>query len=155
MPLEIGDSTFLTSRPIEKSVETIVDPIASGETASYQIQLTGPAEAAIANTDFTAITLTLVDEETRHVINDRLNQDVLGVGKLGDNNVVLTTEALLTWSIQSADTTFIDPSLTRKYVYYRAIFTFDFDIGAGAERGVHEVRLPIRKPFAAQLDTLS
>ena len=156
MPIEINSPTFTTSRPVAVSVETIVDPVTSGETAVYSTQLNGPGAAVIANTDFTAITLTLVDEETRAVVNSRLDQDVLDFPtNLGANNVALNATALLTWTIQSADTIFVDPSQTRRLIYYRTIFTFDFDIGAGTERGIHEVRIPIRQAFTTSLKTLS
>lgn len=150
MPLEQSSEALTSSRPAVVSVKTFTEAIIQGETGSYSVQLTGPNAAAIADTDFSAITLTYVDEATLSVINSRNEQDVLNA-----NNVTLSATALLTWSIQAADTTFVDPSLTRMIEYHRAIFTFTFDIGSGTEVGIHEVRIPIRKAFTATVQSLS
>lgn len=149
MPLELSSETLTSSRPTEASITTITEPVKEGETAVYTVQLTGPGGAAIANTQFTAMTLTYIDEETHSVINSRNVQDVFGAGMLGDNNHTVSAAALLTWNLQTADTEFVDPTGTRSIEFHRAIYTFDFDIGAGTERGIHEVRIPIRKGFTA------
>ena len=154
MPLELSSEALVASNPATSSVTTIVTVVSEGETSVYSVQLTGPGGAPIANTDFSAITLSHVDELTKAVINSRSQQDVLGGGS-GQNNVTLSAAALLTWNLQAADNVVIDPTQTRKTVYNRAIFTFTFDIGAGTEIGIHEVRIPVRKAFIPVTQTFS
>jgi hypothetical protein len=150
MPLEFNSESVVVSSPVATSVTTITQLIHEGETATYSVQLQGPGGAAIADTDFTAIQMTYLDEESRLVINQRIDQNVLNA-----NNVTLSATALLTWSIQAADTAFIDPSETRTIEYHRAIFRFDFDIGSGPEIGYHEVRIPVRRAFAAAVPSFT
>lgn len=144
MPLEQSSQTLTPSRPTSASITSFTEAVKEGETASYVATLTGPGGAAITDTDFTAITLTYIDETTHSPINSRDEQDVLNT-----NDVTLSGVAILTWAIQIDDTPFVDPTQTQQIEFHRAIFTFDFDIGSGPERGIHEVRIPIRKKFDA------
>ena len=150
MALGFPTETLTASNPVAQSVTSFPDVIQEGETATYSIQLDDGAGGVIANTDFTAILLTLVDEETFAVINLRNSQDVLGAGKLGDNNVVFSVAALLTWSLQPLDTLVVDPTGTKKYENHRAIFRFEYDLGLGAgpEVAIHEVRLVVKNAFS-------
>ena len=86
MPLTLSSESVTPSRPTSASIVTIVTVVKEGETAIYTTQLLGPSGGAILNTDFTAITLTFIDEATHAVINSRNAQDVLGPGKLGLND---------------------------------------------------------------------
>jgi len=150
MPIGLPTETLTASNPVAQSVTTFPNVINEGETLAYVLQLDDGAGGAILNTDFTAITLTLVDEETFVVINSRNAQDILGAGKLGDNNVVFSTAALLTWNMQALDTPVVDPTGTKKYEYHRAIFRFEYDLGLGAgpEVAIHEVRLVVKNAFS-------
>ena len=157
MPLVLQSETYSSSRPVARSVFVVTDAVLEGETSVYSVQLEGPAAQVIANTDFTVITLTLVDEVTHSVINSRTEQDILdiGGGSIGGNNVVISPTALLTWTAQALDNIIVDPTDTVTIEWHRAIFRFEFDIGAGAEVGLHEVRIPVKRAFQSFLQTLT
>ena len=157
MPLVLQSESYSPSTVTSRSVSSVTTTVFAGSTSVYTVQLEGPAAQVIANTDFTAITLTLVDESTRSVINSRSDQDILdiGGGSIGDNNVVISPTALLTWTAQPLDNVIVDVTDTVNIEFHRAIFTFSFDIGSGAEVAIHEVRIPVRRVFQSSLQTLT
>ena len=113
-------------------------------TGRYQLALVDAQGAGLDSAVFSDITLTLLDEETRLVVNDRMDQDVLGSGD-GDNNVSLSETGLLIWIIQSEDTTLVDTTDTKRLEYHRAMFRFTFDVGSGPEIGQRNVRFAVFK----------
>lgn len=157
MPLEFQSESYTPSQPTEITVFTVENPAFEDSTSTYTVQLRGPGGAIIANTAFTAIELTLIDEVTRIPINSRVDQDVLDAAgaKLGQNNVVITTQSLLTWSVQATDNVIVAADKSSKFEWHRAIFKFEFDSGSGAEIGFHEVRIPVQRRFQTQLPTVN
>lgn len=155
MPITPENQAITPSLPLSTEVFTAPTATGEGETATYVSQLRGPGGAIIANTDFTAITCTFIDETTKIPINGRVDQDILGAGMTGQNNFTFSATALLTWNLQAADNTVVDPTGTVKIEFHRAILTFDFDIGSGPERAIHEVRIPVRRAFSTALPTVS
>ena len=144
MPLEFGSESIVASSPVGNTVTSLTELLHEGETSTYSVQLTGPGGAAIADTQFSAITLIYLDEETRSIINTRGDQDVLNL-----NDHTLSATALLTWLIQAEDTVMVDPTNTRQIEYHRAVYKYEFDIGSGPEIAFHEVRFPVRAAFSA------
>jgi hypothetical protein len=116
---------------------------------TFTLQLVGGG--AIPNTDLTAVTLSLIDEETLAIINSRQDQDVLGAGMTGQNNVVISATSDFTFNLQAADNVIKDPSGTKKLEYHRARFTFDYDNAGNAERHIVEFRFPVRKQLVTLL----
>jgi hypothetical protein len=109
--------------PNTRSIKTFLTPIEEGATSTYSITLLTSVGGAILNTQIDSITLTLIDEETHVVLNTRENQDVLGVGKTGQNNVTVSGTADIVWSMQAADNTYVDPTQTKRLEFHRALFT--------------------------------
>ena len=146
MPVSFASSSFSPATPSYRTIEVFSSPVDEGTTATYAVTIKTSAGGAIANTDITAATLTVIDEETHQVVNSRNAQNILGSG-LGANNVVISVTADITWSLQAADTAVIDPTRTKKIEYHRAIFKFTTLIAAVTEISIHEVRFPIRPAF--------
>lgn len=146
MPLTFNSETIGASNPTFRNSTKFTDVIDQGSTFSYSVQLLDSAGGSIADTDFSAITATLVDETTGAVINDRQDQDILN-----DNNFTLSATALLAWNGQAGDSVFVDPTQTRKLEWHRLVITFTFDVGGGTEVGIHEVRYPVQKNFVSFL----
>ena len=152
MPLEKSESYSSSSQIVPVFVTDVA--VTEGDTSSYVVQLQGPGGAIIANTDFSAIELTYVDEATRNVINGRNVQDVLGAGT-GANNVTLSPTALLTWNLQPADNVIVDSTGCTNIEFHRAIFKYTFDIGSGTEVATCEVRIAVKRGFKTQLESLN
>lgn len=147
MPLTFAQ-TLASSTPVTKGAVTLTETVNEDTTATMVVTVTDSAGGAIANTDYTAITLTLLDEETHAIINSRQDQDVLGApANIGANNVVIDAAGELTWSMQIADNDYVDPTRTKQIEFHRAIFTIDGDFGSGAERIIHEIRFPLKRKF--------
>ena len=155
MSIELLNETSTLANAQILPVFTFSGTVKEGETSSYSVQLRGPGGSVQANTEFSAITLSLIDEVTRTPVNSRLDQDVLGVGKLGQNDVAFSATALFTWNLTSLDSVLADPTQTLLLEWHRAIITFSFDFGSGPEVAVHEIRIPVRRAFSTSLPTVS
>ena len=138
MSIDITSETFTPSPSVVRTVTQYASQVPQGGTATYVITLN-----SLVNTDLDAVTLNLFDEETRAVINNRSNQDVLGVGQTGQNNVSIAANATITWSLTALDNIYVDPTRTKRIEFHIAIFT----ITVNADVLIHEVRFPVRKSF--------
>lgn len=150
MPLQVSAETFVPSEVLQRQVTNIGSSVNQGATASYVLGLQVAGGGTLVNTDITTATLTLYDEETKSVINSRHNQDVLGVSKTGANNVVVSVSSTFTWSMQALDNAYVDPTLTKRIEYHRAIFTIVYNSGAGAETLIHELKFPVKRSFSPE-----
>ena len=115
----------------------------AGTTGTYSVVLKDQTGTRIPDTAFSAITLTLVDEESATVLNTRSAQDVLNL-----NDCTINAVGEFVWHIQTADTPTVDA--TKRVEYHRAIFRFVFDTGDGEEVVQRIVRIPITTNFTVQ-----
>jgi hypothetical protein len=150
MPLDIGTETYAPTAPRQTTETTLDTPLVAGATATYTLPLSITGGGVIANTDISSATLTLVDEETKVIVNGRQNQDIRGLGT-GANDVAISSIATLVWSLQPLDTKYIDPSKTKRLEWHRAIFTINYDTGGGSETLIHTVRFPVLRPFLTEV----
>lgn len=137
------ESTLTPTLPSFRSIETFVTLVEQGSTASYFTQITLAGGGPVANTDLVTGVLTVFDEETNVVVNARHNQDILGVSKIGANNVTVSVISGITWAIQALDSVVVDPTGTKKIEYHRAVFKFT----TATEVMQHTVRFPVRRAF--------
>ncbi len=151
MPLEITNETLTPSEIVQRTVTGITVLTLEGATAEYVLALQLAGGGTLNNTDLISATLTLFDEETRSVINSRMNQDILGMTNIGDNDVDISTVSQFTWSLTSEDNIFVDPTRTKRLEWHRAIFTIVFDPGSGPDETlIHEVRFPVKRSFSPE-----
>jgi hypothetical protein len=75
---------------------------------------------------FTAATLTLWDLDTKKVLNDRDEQDILPVGSPpAMNDVTYEADGFFRWDLQPADNVIVTPR--RQIERHRAMFVFAWD----------------------------
>lgn len=107
-----------------------MDTINEGSTAIYTASVTGPDGVVISS--FSAIYLTLYDEYTGNIINDRHDQDVNNA-----NNVVISLGGQLTWHLQPEDTVIVTNG--KRGEWHIALFVFEWPNG----RYTHRVRMRV------------
>jgi len=89
-----------------------------------------PVQGSLLNT----LTLTVLQEYTLAVVNDRDDQDVLN-----DNDVTVDTDGNLIWSMTVDDTVILNNALRKEM--HRALFAWTFD--SGTKSGNKEVIIMI------------
>lgn len=99
-------------------------------TQKYTATIKDEADAAIAGTSLTTLTLTLYDEETGTILNGRDDQNVLNA-----NNVTVDGAGLLTWTMQPLDNQIVTTALAQE----RHLALFEWTYAAGAKSGYHEI----------------
>lgn len=151
MPLEYVGELLTPSSVTEQNVVTIAKAFFEGTTGTYSTRLAGPGGALIANTQFTSMNLTLIDETTKSIINSRNQADVLGAGTGNGTDFTVAADATITWNIQAADTVLADPTNTENVATLRAILRFAYDIGAGSEVTEHHVRFFVKRKLVGTL----
>ena len=107
-------------------------------TPRYTALLTDEAGEPISGADLTTLTLTLYDQRSRAVINNRQAQDVLN-----DNDVTINTDGQLVWTMQRADNAIIGtprPGVTETHI---ALFEWTWD--AGTKAGLHELLIEVKQ----------
>ncbi len=107
-------------------------------TPAYTATVKDDAGVALPAASLTTLTLTLYvinADGTTTIVNSRNAQNVLNV-----NNVTVDTNGLVTWSVQVADTTFVDATLP----FERHIARFDWTWSSGSKTGRHEVVLNVQ-----------
>jgi len=149
MPITIVTPSFVPSIA-QSIVQTFSESVLEGNTSTLAFTLVGPGNSAISNTQLISADLTLIDERTKQVINDRIAQDVLGAGT-GANDVVIDVVSLITFAMSGLDNPHIDVTETVKYEWHRAIFNFSYDIGSGVELATVEFRIPVKIASKLQL----
>lgn len=103
-------------------------------TAIYAATITDQDGAPLGGLDLFALTLTLYDQKTQAIINDRDEQDVLNV-----NGVTIDSGGLLTWEITPADNAFVGTKADEIHV---ALFRYYWNGGDRAHW--HEVWLKVQ-----------
>lgn len=104
-------------------------------TAVYTAHIKDQDGVAISAASLDALTLTLYDYRTSGVINTRDGQDVLNA-----NDVTVTAEGLLTWTMQPADNAIVGnvtPGGTEKHI---ALFQWTWDT---TKYGKYEVTIEV------------
>lgn len=144
MAFTLSTETFSPAQAVTRSQVNYATPVDENATATYALTLTGIAD----NTVLDVVTLTLYDEETKTVINTRQEQDILGVAKTGQNNVVISVTPTITWTLQALDNIVVDPTRTKRLEYHRAIFKIVVD----AQVEYHTVKFAVRKAFTVTED---
>lgn len=144
MSFTLSTETFSPNTASTKSQVNFSTPVDEGATASYALTLSG----LMSNTDLDNVELTLYDEETKVLINDRQNQDVLGTAKTGQNDVSISATPTITWSLTADDNILIDPTRTKRLEYHRAIFKIVVD----SQIEYHTVKFPVRRAFTVSED---
>jgi hypothetical protein len=91
----------------------------------------GVALASNTMLDTVTITLFVLDDDAYPIVNSRDAQDVLGGAKTGQNNVVISATAALTWYLQAADLTLAGQ--TRVQETHRALIRWTWTTG-GVQR---------------------
>ena len=151
MPVIFASQSLAPATPVTRTVKTFTDIIEEGATADLSFTIQTAAAGVVANTDIDSMLLTMIDEETHAlVVAARENQDVLGAGKTGQNNVTVSATSAIVFSLQATDTVVVDPTKTKKIEYHRAVFTIQTTILTVTEIAKYEVRFPVRPAFLAQ-----
>jgi len=119
------------------NITTLTDEILEQTTPVITATVRDEAGVAISGVNLTTLTLTLYsrNDPSYPIINTRDAQDVLNV-----NNVTVDANGLLTWALQSGDTTMYDESLDIET--HRAVFEWTYN--AGARNGKYMIDMPIR-----------
>lgn len=113
--------------------------IQSGETPDLTFTMVDVDGNAIdIPTDVTAMTLSYYTADDDTQINTRLNQDVRGGGS-GTNEHTLDAAGLVTWKLETADTSgfAVDTTVVARYQW-----TYN-DGAAVARTGIHEIQFTI------------
>ena len=152
MPSQIVN-TSLTTGSTQRRAITLTDVIEEGATASLAFTHQAAGGGSIPNTDLQSVTLTLFDEESHAIINSRQDQDVLGAGMTGQNNVAITATSDFTLSLQIADNIVYDPTRTKTIEYHRARFEITYTLAAQTEVSIIEFRFPVRRELTTVLTT--
>jgi len=151
MPVSITEETLTPSLVEQRIVRTLPDIMQEGASGVYLLELEVEGGGTFQSTWITAMTLTLYDEETGSLINNRLNQDILGGGS-GDNDVQVGMTGEITWAIQPEDNVYVDPTKTKRLEVHRAIFRVSYNAGSDDEVFVHEMRFQV-KPLYVPIGT--
>jgi hypothetical protein len=93
---------------------------------------------AVSNAAIETMTLTLYDVSSNTIINSRNDQDILGPGKTGINNVDITSGGSVTWYLQPDDNIIVNSSA---WEYHTALieWTWNPGDGKGSRQGRQEV----------------
>lgn len=133
MPAQISNETYTVSNPVGTSRTNFPVNTLQGATSVYSVTFLTLAGGAIANTQLTSISLSLFDVNSVSVINSRQDQDVLGAGKTGQNNVTVSATSDIVWTLQTADNVIVDVTNTVKVEQHLARFTVVYDVGSGPD----------------------
>jgi len=113
----------------------IAEPIAEKTTAKITFTLKDEADTVIPLDQIATLTLTLYNEESRTIINARDAQNVLNL----NNVTVHATSGLVTWLLQSADTSI--ETATKRYETRVALFAWTF---ASTKSGKRQIRYKVQ-----------
>jgi len=115
----------------------ITEPIAEKTTAKITFTLKDESvpSAVIPLDQIATFTLTLYNEESRTIINARDAQNVLNL----NNVTVHATSGLVTWLLQSADTSI--ETATKRYETRIALFAWTF---ATTKSGKRQIRFKVQ-----------
>lgn len=105
-------------------------------TSVYQATIVDEDEVAIPANDLDALTLTLYDKGTGTIINSRDGQDVLNA-----NNVTVSAQGVLVWTMQPEDNPIVTPSeVTHGLEAHIALFEWTWDT---TKKGNYEVQIDV------------
>lgn len=121
----------LTTMPFE---------LLEGTTAIITWTFQDENDAAINNSALQTATLTLYDHSTGTIINTRDDDDILGGGKTGANNVVIAS-GVATWYVQSVDNTIISPAIAYELHIALVEWSWDPGDGNGVRQGKKEISI--------------
>jgi hypothetical protein len=113
----------------------LTEPIAEKTTAKITFTLKDEADTVIPLDQIATLTLTLYNEESRTIINTRDAQNVLNL----NNVTVHATSGLVTWLLQSADTSI--ETATKRYEIRVALFAWTF---ATTKSGKRQIRFKVQ-----------
>ena len=113
----------------------ITEPIAEKTTAKITFTLKDEADTVIPLDQIATLTLTLYNEESRTIISTRDAQSVLNL----NNVTVHATSGLVTWLLQSADTSI--ETATKRYETRIALFAWTF---ATTKSGKRQIRYKVQ-----------
>tara|TARA_R110000787_G_scaffold180096_2_gene292180 strand:+ start:184 stop:534 length:351 start_codon:yes stop_codon:yes gene_type:complete len=108
-------------------------------TAKYTATLNDESEVVVPLSALTTVTLTLYDKAKDSIINGRDAQNVLNT-----NNVTISAEGVLVWTMQAADNAIITTTL-RNNAYERHVALFQFTWSSGTKSGKHELEYEVRQ----------
>lgn len=151
MPAQIANENYDVGTPLGTSRSVFNINTLEGATSTYTVTFQTLAGGPIANTELTSIELTLftlppdVPPFGGIIINDRQDQDVLGVLKTGANNVTVSATSEVVWTLQPADNVIVDTTNLVTVEPHLARFKVVYDVGAGAETLIHEVVFNVRR----------
>lgn len=99
--------------------------------------------ASIENTSLQSVTLTLYSIGGNTIINGRDDQDILGVGKTGANDVVITGQGAATWYMQPADNMIVDGDTLEDHM---ALIEWSWNPGDGfgVRQGKQQIRINVQ-----------
>lgn len=144
----MGQVVSGTLTPSTAQSEFVFKPpsvIVQETTSSWSFTLQQVGGGAIANTQLTAATLTLLAPDGT-VINSRQNQDILGApANTGANNVIISATSDFTWDMQTNDNVIVDPGKANEVHY--AGFDLRYDLGAGVQVVFQTVQLKVNRRF--------
>lgn len=104
--------------------------------ARYTAVIKDEAGAAVSVDSLVTLTLTLYDQDTETILNDREDQDVLNA-----NGVTVDINGALVWLLEPEDNEIVNDG--KRYEDHVALFEFTYGAG-GAKAGTWEVLLTVR-----------
>lgn len=151
MPAQVTNESYDVGSPLGTSRTVFNTTTIEGSTSTYAVTFQTLAGGPIANTELTSVELTLfvlpADAPTfgGTIINGRQDEDILGVGKTGANDVTISATSDLVWTLQPEDNAIIDTTNLVTIEPHLARFKVVYDVGAGAETLIHDVVLNVRR----------